>query len=857
MTSKRFALLPLALAALLLSACTTKTENYCDGSTPCAAGSTCDLVARRCITAAQPDSFVPPSQPDSGPSRPDAQVESDTLPSEKEAGAAGPEASVAPSAPTCTDDSACASGLCVDGYCCESECQGSCQSCAVPGSEGKCTPVPTGKDPRGDCAGSSTDCLGSCDGSGACAFPDATKSCGATTCAAGELSLGSCDAKGGCAITKKSCGGLACADGASCKTSCAQDADCLGTDVTCLAGICTAVKPNGSACGTNGKLCKSGNCVDGICCDTACGSACHACNLPGKAGTCSPEPNGVSCGTDSCTAGLFKVQACLAGTCKTTDTPCFPYVCAKGSVGCGLACGSSADCAAGAYCDAAGKCQLKKKNGVACGGSGECESALCTQKEKVCCNAECGGDCESCTGKSSCLPFPAGTNCGPTDECKDDPAASFISIWQCNGTAGSCQQQKTDCGGFKCGAGLTCRTSCSQHQDCVSGLCELWTTKTCAATTAVCHVDSKATSAGQGTLAAPFKTISACLAQQAAKISVADGTYDEDLHFTSPALLVAKNASTTPGAPPKVYIRPVSQGVRVTANGVKLQAVQIEGHAGASGVTTLLEASAAIELISVRLMSAQGDALVLASTAARLEAVRIGYAKTGGIHATASILDVQDVTIERSGGIGLRSDSGTVKGRNLKIFDSGSVGFLNASALDLQNVHAQGNGTVGIFLVTGSSGKAMNLLVTNNGSYGITAYDVNVTLSYATVTNNNSNGTQLWCVSSTANPAFKNSILWSGKGQARSGSGCSFEGSDLDENLGGNNYTTNPLFVQPTAPIGPSSCAEYSCFDYRLRSSSLCINKGVTLAPEYRPATDLDGKSRINGPKADSGAYEY
>lgn len=858
MTSKRFALLPLALAALLLSACTTKTENYCDGSTPCAAGSTCDLVARRCITAAQPDSFVPPSQPDSGPSRPDAHVESDTLPSEKEAGAARPEASVAPSAPTCTDDSACASGLCVDGYCCESECQGSCQSCAVPGSEGKCTPVPTGKDPRGDCAGSSTDCLGSCDGSGACAFPDATKSCGATTCAAGELSIGSCDAQGGCKVDKKSCGGLACADGSSCKTSCAQDADCLGTDVTCLAGVCTAVKPNGSACGTNGKLCKSGNCVDGVCCDSACGSACHACNLSGKAGTCSPEPNGVSCGADACTAGLFSVQACLAGACKTTSTQCFPYVCAKGSVGCGQACGSSADCASGAYCDATGKCQVKKKNGVSCGGSGECESALCTQKEKVCCNAECGGDCESCSGKSSCLPFPAGTDCGPTDQCKDDPTASFVSIWQCNGTAGSCQQQKTDCGGFKCGAGLSCRTTCSQHRDCVSGLCELWSSKTCAATTAVCHVDSKATGAGQGTLAAPFKTISACLAQQAAKISVADGTYDEDLHFTSPALLVAKSASTTPGAAPKVYIRPVSQGVRIDALATaKLHAVQVQGHPGASGVSALLDASGQVELVSVYLKDAQSDALVLGASHARLEDVRIDKAKGVGIRATSPSLEVQRVTITESKGVGVLALGGNIHGKDLGVFDGLTNGITSSSNLDLDRLRIQGNKAYGLMLLSGAKGKASNLLVTNNSSYGIVASSKDVIVNHATLSNNNASNIQLWCNATNGQPVFNNAIVWSGKGKALLGS-CVLWGSDFDEAPypSQGNYAADPRFKVPVAPVGPQNCVLYSCLDYALTSTSPCLDAGITIGATA-PTTDLLGKPRIHGAKADSGAYEY
>ena len=132
-----------------------------------------------------------------------------------------------------------------------------------------------------------------------------------------------------------------------------------------------------------------------------------------------------------------------------------------------------------------------------------------------------------------------------------------------------------------------------------------------------------------------------------------------------------------------------------------------------------------------------------------------------------------------------------------------------------------------------------------------------VTLVHATLTNNNGGNTQLWCVSSKATPALKNSIIWSGKGQARTGSGCSFEGSDLDENLGGNNYSADPLFIRPIALPGPQNCVEYSCLDYRLRVTSYCLDHGVTLATSLRPLFDLDGDPRKHGPKPDSGAYEY
>src|SRR5262249_36193554 len=55
------------------------------------------------------------------------------------------------SAATCTMASQCPTGFCVDGVCCNSACNGTCESCAVPGSLGTCTAVPDGTDPDGEC----------------------------------------------------------------------------------------------------------------------------------------------------------------------------------------------------------------------------------------------------------------------------------------------------------------------------------------------------------------------------------------------------------------------------------------------------------------------------------------------------------------------------------------------------------------------------------------------------------------------------------------------------------------------------------------------------------------------------------
>src|SRR5262249_7109380 len=46
-----------------------------------------------------------------------------------------------PTGASCPSASACASGVCVDGFCCNNACNGQCQACDVAGKEGICTAV--------------------------------------------------------------------------------------------------------------------------------------------------------------------------------------------------------------------------------------------------------------------------------------------------------------------------------------------------------------------------------------------------------------------------------------------------------------------------------------------------------------------------------------------------------------------------------------------------------------------------------------------------------------------------------------------------------------------------------------------
>jgi hypothetical protein len=72
----------------------------------------------------------------------------------------------APIGTPCSTPSQCASGYCVDGYCCTSSCTGKCVTCNGAhndiGANGVCSDVAECTDPYNECAGSQTCSFGSC-----------------------------------------------------------------------------------------------------------------------------------------------------------------------------------------------------------------------------------------------------------------------------------------------------------------------------------------------------------------------------------------------------------------------------------------------------------------------------------------------------------------------------------------------------------------------------------------------------------------------------------------------------------------------------------------------------------------------
>ncbi|HVZ72294.1 MAG TPA: PA14 domain-containing protein [Polyangia bacterium] len=139
---------------------------------------------------------------------------------------------------TCQAGTECASGFCVDGVCCTSDCTGGCRSCNIKDSVGICTAIPAGVAPK-DASCPTMDAStcqqdGTCDGAGACRlFYPAGAVCGPASCSTATLHPAStCDGKGKCQTPAVvTCGSYTCGSTTACRTTCGGDADCASPSV--------------------------------------------------------------------------------------------------------------------------------------------------------------------------------------------------------------------------------------------------------------------------------------------------------------------------------------------------------------------------------------------------------------------------------------------------------------------------------------------------------------------------------------------------------------------------------------------------------------------------------------------------
>lgn len=422
-----------------------------------------------------------------------------------------------PNGETCSEVNECASGICVDGVCCETACTGACMACsevATGQRSGRCQPVQAGLDPDNECTTEQPATCGrdgTCDGSGACRKYGTTTTCAEASCSGSTFTPERKCSAGTCAAaTAMNCGASQCST-AGCRTSCTMDTpDCQAT-AYCAAGTCTAKKGNGSACSA-GNECTSSACIDGVCCETACTAKCYACSMAktgqanGKcaavatgsdpdnecsalaastcgtdgmcngAGACRLHSSGVQCGAALCNSAgdYLSSRTCDGvGTCSaaTTDV-CAPSVC-DAATGCKRTCTSDAQCVGNYYCSGT-TCAAKKTTGTACTAANQCATGNCV--DGFCCDGTCTGKCSACsmakTGQANgkCAAVPGGQD--PDNECATDASKPCDLDGTCNG-AGACRiaSNTTTCGTAMCGSTntLTPAGMCNGAGTCVAG----------------------------------------------------------------------------------------------------------------------------------------------------------------------------------------------------------------------------------------------------------------------------------------------------------------------------------------------------------------------------------------------------
>lgn len=240
-------------------------------------------------------------------------------------GTGGKESGVA-----CQSGAECASSFCADGVCCETACDGVCESCAL-ATPGICLPVPDGTDPGLECGpvplpdagasgggvedadggldagkqvnvpdgGTTADqaaCAGSCDGARACKYPGREKACGTKFCnTPSEAARVACDGQGHCGtLAFDICDAFTC-ENHECLKTCASLDDCQSTHFCNSGGVCQPKLGNGVPA-VAGTQCLSGFVSDGVCCNTDCATVPSGkCNNKGSEGTCSCRVDGQNC----------------------------------------------------------------------------------------------------------------------------------------------------------------------------------------------------------------------------------------------------------------------------------------------------------------------------------------------------------------------------------------------------------------------------------------------------------------------------------------------------------------------------------------------------------------------------------
>jgi hypothetical protein len=214
----------------------------------------------------------------------------------------------------CNEGSQCLSGFCVDGVCCNSQCDDTCKSCVLPDAAGSCSAILAGMDPGQECGACHR-----CDGQGGCIqIPAGPEDSG--LCAACHV----CDGDGECVP------GPALTDPLG---------DCDLCQLCDGEGGCSPV-PSGSD--------PKEECEE---------TAPETCSFKGSCdgnGECAKWPSMTLCGEHSCAGVKYSPAPHCDGDGKCLVQPfenCTPYQCDVASPACLTGCEEHAECVTGNWCN--------------------------------------------------------------------------------------------------------------------------------------------------------------------------------------------------------------------------------------------------------------------------------------------------------------------------------------------------------------------------------------------------------------------------------------------------------------------------------------------------------------------------
>ncbi|MBI4703500.1 MAG: hypothetical protein HY744_20510 [Deltaproteobacteria bacterium] len=313
----------------------------------------------------------------------------------------------------CQAPNECTSGICVDGYCCNSACGNACDACDLGGKLGTCSLRAKGTG-------------------------------GIPTC------------------VPYWCNGQS----ASCPATCSGDGDCVGGYYCDAGSKCVLKKGIGATCGANNQ-CQNGNCVDGYCCTSACAGGCDACNLGGKLGICTVLAKGAA-GSPSCSPYLCDgVNAACPLACLI-DSDCVA------SAYCGGASKCLAKKALGASCILAKEClSMNCADGVCCdqpcvGFCEACKGAWTGGQDGACAPMASIDPDDECLGMPLCDGMGGCKMCGVSPAPPGGPCPA-VCDGGCPGGAdclincgsGECANQT-----INCPAGFACKVSCTNTSSC-------------------------------------------------------------------------------------------------------------------------------------------------------------------------------------------------------------------------------------------------------------------------------------------------------------------------------------------------------------------------------------------------------